>query len=67
MTIISDPQLFLTFFSERNREQSLVDLLIPYLGLLISVLQRLQGSKEQYRHQTNEGAPKITSGMSARS
>lgn len=30
------------FLSERNREQSLVDLLIPSLDLLISVLQRLQ-------------------------
>ncbi|XP_019096325.1 PREDICTED: uncharacterized protein LOC104767343 [Camelina sativa] len=38
------------FLSERNREQSLVDLLIPSLALLISVLQRLQGTKEQYRN-----------------
>ncbi|KAG7630169.1 Virilizer N-terminal [Arabidopsis suecica] len=38
------------FLSERNREQSLVDLLIPSLVLLISVLQRLQGTKEQYRN-----------------
>ncbi|CAF2126381.1 unnamed protein product [Brassica napus] len=38
------------FLSERNREQSLVDLLIPSLVLLISVLQRLQDSKEQYRN-----------------
>ncbi|KAL1211757.1 virilizer-like protein [Cardamine amara subsp. amara] len=38
------------FLSERNREQSLVDLLIPSLVLLISVLQRLKGTKEQYRN-----------------
>ncbi|CAH2054969.1 unnamed protein product [Thlaspi arvense] len=38
------------FLSERNREQSLVDLLIPSLVLLISVLQRLQEAKEQYRN-----------------
>uniref|UniRef100_A0A1J3J7R8 Virilizer N-terminal domain-containing protein n=1 Tax=Noccaea caerulescens TaxID=107243 RepID=A0A1J3J7R8_NOCCA len=38
------------FLSERNREQSLVDLLIPSLDLLISVLQRLQEAKEQYRN-----------------
>ncbi|KFK37974.1 hypothetical protein AALP_AA3G054100 [Arabis alpina] len=38
------------FLSERNREQSLVDLLIPSLVLLKSVLQRLQGAKEQYRN-----------------
>ncbi|KAF8084458.1 hypothetical protein N665_0716s0007 [Sinapis alba] len=38
------------FLSERNREQSLVDLLVPSLVLLISVLQRLQDAKEQYRN-----------------
>ncbi|ESQ49495.1 hypothetical protein EUTSA_v10019873mg [Eutrema salsugineum] len=38
------------FLSERNREQSLVDLLIPSLVLLVSVLQRLQEAKEQYRN-----------------
>ncbi|CAN8260343.1 unnamed protein product [Cochlearia groenlandica] len=38
------------FLSERNREQSLVDLLIPSLVLLISVLHRLQETKEQYRN-----------------
>ncbi|VVA93767.1 unnamed protein product [Arabis nemorensis] len=38
------------FLSERNREQSLVDLLIPSLVLLVSVLQRLQETKEQYRN-----------------
>ncbi|GAV74125.1 LOW QUALITY PROTEIN: hypothetical protein CFOL_v3_17606, partial [Cephalotus follicularis] len=35
---------------ERNREQSLVDLLIPSLVLLISLLQRLQETKEQHRN-----------------
>uniref|UniRef100_A0A2P2LKV7 Uncharacterized protein MANES_09G046200 n=1 Tax=Rhizophora mucronata TaxID=61149 RepID=A0A2P2LKV7_RHIMU len=35
---------------ERNREQSLVDLLIPSLALLISLLQKLQEAKEQYRN-----------------
>ncbi|KFK37991.1 hypothetical protein AALP_AA3G056000 [Arabis alpina] len=38
------------FLSERNREQSLVNLLIPSLVLLISVLQRLQETEEQYRN-----------------
>ncbi|KAL7225923.1 hypothetical protein ACSBR1_021135 [Camellia fascicularis] len=35
---------------ERNREQSLVDLLIPTLVLLINLLQRLQEAKEQHRN-----------------
>ncbi|XP_052200578.1 protein virilizer homolog [Diospyros lotus] len=35
---------------ERNREQSLVDLLIPSLVLLITLLQRLQEAKEQHRN-----------------
>ncbi|KAA8516811.1 hypothetical protein F0562_017079 [Nyssa sinensis] len=35
---------------ERNREQSLVDLLIPSLVLLINLLQRLQEAKEQHRN-----------------
>ncbi|XP_010543864.1 PREDICTED: uncharacterized protein LOC104816640 [Tarenaya hassleriana] len=38
------------FLSERNREQSLVSLLIPSLVLLISVLQKIQEAKEQYRN-----------------
>ncbi|KAB1227153.1 hypothetical protein CJ030_MR1G027718 [Morella rubra] len=35
---------------ERNREQSLVDLLIPSLVLLINLLQKLQEAKEQHRN-----------------
>ncbi|KAK8672102.1 hypothetical protein V6N13_110476 [Hibiscus sabdariffa] len=35
---------------ERNREQSLVDLLIPSLVLLITLLQRLQEAKEQHKN-----------------
>uniref|UniRef100_A0A7N0V598 Virilizer N-terminal domain-containing protein n=1 Tax=Kalanchoe fedtschenkoi TaxID=63787 RepID=A0A7N0V598_KALFE len=35
---------------ERNREKSLVDLLIPSLVLLVKLLQKLQESKEQYRN-----------------
>ncbi|CAM8891743.1 unnamed protein product [Rhodiola kirilowii] len=35
---------------ERNREKSLVDLLVPSLVLLIKLLLKLQESKEQYRN-----------------
>ncbi|XP_059462211.1 protein virilizer homolog isoform X3 [Corylus avellana] len=35
---------------ERNREQSLVDLLVPSLVLLINLLQKLQEAKEQHRN-----------------
>lgn len=35
---------------ERNREQSLVDLLVPTLVLLINLLQKLQEAKEQHRN-----------------
>ncbi|VFQ78896.1 unnamed protein product [Cuscuta campestris] len=35
---------------ERNREQSLIDLLIPSLVLLINLLQKLQEAKEQHRN-----------------
>lgn len=35
---------------ERNREQSLVALLIPSLALLITLLQKLQEAKEQHRN-----------------
>ncbi|KAB2034801.1 hypothetical protein ES319_D04G109100v1 [Gossypium barbadense] len=35
---------------ERNREQCLVDLLIPSLVLLITLLQRLQEAKEQHKN-----------------
>ncbi|KAK9290992.1 hypothetical protein L1049_009175 [Liquidambar formosana] len=35
---------------ERNREQSLIDLLIPSLILLITLLQKLQEAKEQHRN-----------------
>ncbi|CAN0847560.1 Protein virilizer homolog [Linum grandiflorum] len=35
---------------ERNREQSLVDLLVPSLLLLITLLQKLQEAKEQHRN-----------------
>ncbi|XP_043719818.1 protein virilizer homolog [Telopea speciosissima] len=35
---------------ERSREQSLVDLLIPSLVLLITLLQKLQDAKEQHRN-----------------
>ncbi|GKV31944.1 hypothetical protein SLEP1_g40595 [Rubroshorea leprosula] len=35
---------------ERNREQSLVDLLVPSLILLITLLQKLQEAKEQHRN-----------------
>ncbi|KAM7500791.1 hypothetical protein LguiA_025205 [Lonicera macranthoides] len=35
---------------ERNREQSLVDLLIPSLLLLINLLKRLQEAQEQHRN-----------------
>ncbi|CAK7342049.1 unnamed protein product [Dovyalis caffra] len=35
---------------ERNREQSLVDLLVPSLVLLINLLQKLQETKEQHRN-----------------
>ncbi|CAL1370671.1 unnamed protein product [Linum trigynum] len=35
---------------ERNREQSLVDLLVPSLVLLIALLQKLQEAKEQHRN-----------------
>ncbi|CAI0405945.1 unnamed protein product [Linum tenue] len=35
---------------ERNREQSLVDLLVPSLVLLITLLQKLQEAKEQHRN-----------------
>ncbi|KAL7001548.1 hypothetical protein U1Q18_002701 [Sarracenia purpurea var. burkii] len=35
---------------ERNREQSVVDLLIPSLVLLINLLQRLQEANEQHRN-----------------
>ncbi|XP_027174907.1 protein virilizer homolog [Coffea eugenioides] len=35
---------------ERNREQSIVDLLIPSLVLLINLLQKLQEAKEQHRN-----------------
>ncbi|XAR56054.1 hypothetical protein NMG60_11036351 [Bertholletia excelsa] len=35
---------------ERNREQSLIDLLIPSVKLLITLLQRLQETKEQHRN-----------------
>ncbi|GFZ09233.1 embryo defective 2016 [Actinidia rufa] len=35
---------------ERNREQSVVDLLIPCLVMLINLLQRLEESKEQHRN-----------------
>ncbi|XVE96282.1 hypothetical protein REPUB_Repub02eG0207600 [Reevesia pubescens] len=34
---------------ERNREQSLVDLLVPSLVLLITLLQKLQEAKEQHK------------------
>ncbi|KAJ8754589.1 hypothetical protein K2173_010195 [Erythroxylum novogranatense] len=36
--------------SERNREQSLVDLLIPSLVLLITLLQKLEEAREQHRN-----------------
>ncbi|KAM0980773.1 hypothetical protein COP2_014310 [Malus domestica] len=36
--------------SERNREQSLVDLLIPTIMLLINLLQKLQEVQEQHRN-----------------
>ncbi|KAF6147683.1 hypothetical protein GIB67_003014 [Kingdonia uniflora] len=36
--------------SERSREQSLVDLMIPCLVLLITLLQKLQESKEHHRN-----------------
>ncbi|CAN1277693.1 Protein virilizer homolog [Linum perenne] len=35
---------------ERNREQSLVDLLVPSLLLLITLLHKLQEAKEQHRN-----------------
>lgn len=35
---------------ERNREQSLVDLLVPSLVLLINLLHKLQEAKEQHRN-----------------
>ncbi|KAK9122913.1 hypothetical protein Sjap_012515 [Stephania japonica] len=35
---------------ERSREQSLVDLMIPTLVLLINLLQKLQDTKEQHRN-----------------
>ncbi|OMO49780.1 Protein virilizer, partial [Corchorus capsularis] len=35
---------------ERNREQCLVDLLVPSLVLLITLLQKLQEAKEQHRN-----------------
>ncbi|KAK4272667.1 hypothetical protein QN277_021186 [Acacia crassicarpa] len=35
---------------ERNREQSIVDILVPSLALLITLLQRLQEAKEQHRN-----------------
>lgn len=35
---------------ERNREKSLVDLLVPSLVLLITLLQKLQEAKEQHRN-----------------
>ncbi|CAH9135389.1 unnamed protein product [Cuscuta epithymum] len=35
---------------ERNREQSLLDLLIPSMVLLINLLQKLQEAKEQHRN-----------------
>ncbi|KAI9122390.1 hypothetical protein K1719_007079 [Acacia pycnantha] len=35
---------------ERNREQSIVDILVPSLVLLITLLQRLQEAKEQHRN-----------------
>ncbi|KAL2327346.1 hypothetical protein Fmac_020773 [Flemingia macrophylla] len=35
---------------ERNRELSIVDLLVPSLVLLITLLQKLQESKEQHRN-----------------
>lgn len=35
---------------ERNREQSIVDLLIPCLLLLINLLKKLQETKEQHRN-----------------
>ncbi|KAJ7957710.1 Embryo defective protein [Quillaja saponaria] len=35
---------------ERTREQSLVDLLVPTLVLLITLLQKLQEAKEQHRN-----------------
>ncbi|CAA3021769.1 Hypothetical predicted protein [Olea europaea subsp. europaea] len=35
---------------ERNREKSLVDLLIPSLVLLINLLQKLEEAKEQHRN-----------------
>ncbi|XP_015900411.3 protein virilizer homolog isoform X2 [Ziziphus jujuba] len=35
---------------ERNREQSLVDLLVPSLVLLINLLQKLQEAEEQHRN-----------------
>ncbi|XP_021289040.1 uncharacterized protein LOC110420160 isoform X3 [Herrania umbratica] len=35
---------------ERNREQSLVDLLVPSLVLLITLLQKLQEANEQHRN-----------------
>ncbi|OVA07160.1 Protein virilizer [Macleaya cordata] len=36
--------------SERSREQSLIDLMIPCLVLLITLLQKLQDAKEQHRN-----------------
>ncbi|MCL7035040.1 hypothetical protein MKW94_011950 [Papaver nudicaule] len=36
--------------SERIREQSLIDLMIPCLMLLITLLQKLQDAKEQHRN-----------------
>ncbi|OWM82588.1 hypothetical protein CDL15_Pgr002163 [Punica granatum] len=36
--------------SERNREQSLVDLLVPSMLLLITLLQKLQEANEQHRN-----------------
>ncbi|KAL5742054.1 hypothetical protein ACOSP7_028786 [Xanthoceras sorbifolium] len=35
---------------ERNREQSIVDLLVPSLVLLITLLQKLQEAKEQHKN-----------------
>ncbi|XWS59372.1 hypothetical protein CRYUN_Cryun08bG0115900 [Craigia yunnanensis] len=35
---------------ERNREQSLVDLLVPSLVLLVTLLQKLQEAKEQHKN-----------------
>ncbi|GJZ76498.1 protein virilizer [Tanacetum coccineum] len=35
---------------ERNREQSVVDLLVPCLSLLINLLHKLKGTQEQHRN-----------------